>query len=131
MRQGCRGDGVPHSEPNVVKLAVGPCHAPLSVRLIKLYVGIDRRRSRSSDAIAACRMLAFIHVFSICVYVLSICIVAAILFVSVDEIEPNHRLALALQVPHRLCGRRGNRNKTDALTAVGLRGYGLIEFSTK
>jgi hypothetical protein len=35
-------------------------------------------------------MLAFIHVFSICV-------VAAILFVSVDEIEPNPRLALALK----------------------------------
>jgi hypothetical protein len=36
------------------------------------------------------RMLAFIHVFSICV-------VAAILFVSVDEIEPNRRYALALK----------------------------------
>ena len=35
-------------------------------------------------------MLAFIHVFSICV-------VAAILFVSVDEIEPNRHLALALK----------------------------------
>jgi len=40
--------------------------------------------------IATCRMLAFIHVFSVCV-------VAAILFVSVDEIEPNPRLALALK----------------------------------
>jgi hypothetical protein len=35
-------------------------------------------------------MLAFIHVFSICV-------VAAILFVSVDEIEPNRSLALAVK----------------------------------
>jgi hypothetical protein len=35
-------------------------------------------------------MLAFIHVFSICV-------VAAILFVSVDEIEPNRRVALTLK----------------------------------
>jgi hypothetical protein len=35
-------------------------------------------------------MLAFIHVFSICV-------VATMLFVSVDEIEPNPRLALALK----------------------------------
>jgi hypothetical protein len=35
-------------------------------------------------------MLALIHVFSICV-------VAAILFMSVDEIEPDHRLALALK----------------------------------
>jgi hypothetical protein len=35
-------------------------------------------------------LLAFIHVFSICV-------VAAILFVSVDEIEPNPRLALTLK----------------------------------
>jgi hypothetical protein len=35
-------------------------------------------------------MLAFIHVFSVCV-------VAAILFVSVDEIEPDRRLALALK----------------------------------
>ena len=42
-------------------------------------------------------MLAFIHVFSICVYVFSICVVAAILFVSVDEVEPNPRLALALK----------------------------------
>ena len=35
-------------------------------------------------------MLAVIHVFSICV-------VAAILFVSVDEIEPHRRFALALK----------------------------------
>jgi hypothetical protein len=35
-------------------------------------------------------MLAFIHV-------LSVCVVAAILFVSVDEIEPNPRLALAFK----------------------------------
>jgi hypothetical protein len=35
-------------------------------------------------------LLAFIHVFSICV-------VAAILFVSVDEIEPNRLLASVLK----------------------------------
>ena len=56
--------------------------------------------------IAACRMLAFIHVFSICV-------VGAILFVSVDEIQPNRRYASVL----RLCKRRSNRKKTDALAA--------------
>ena len=39
--------------------------------------------------LAACRMLAFIHVFSIC-------IVAAILFVAVDDLEPNRRYASAL-----------------------------------
>ena len=38
------GDGVPHGEPNVAKLAVRPCHAPLPVRLLKVYVGIDRRQ---------------------------------------------------------------------------------------
>ena len=36
-------------------------------------------------------MLAFIHVFSIC-------IVATILFVSVDAIEPNHRYASVLKL---------------------------------
>jgi hypothetical protein len=36
-------------------------------------------------------MLVFIHVFSICV-------VAAILFVSVDEIEPNRRYASVLKL---------------------------------
>ena len=45
VRQGCRGDGVPHGVPNVAKLAVGPCHTPLPVRLIKLYVSIRRRRA--------------------------------------------------------------------------------------
>jgi hypothetical protein len=35
-------------------------------------------------------LLAFIHVFSVCV-------VAAILYVSVDEIEPNRRYALVLK----------------------------------
>jgi predicted MarR family transcription regulator len=44
-------------------------------------------------------MLAFIHVFSICV-------VATILFVAVD---------LGPQVPHRLCERCGNRRKTAAI----------------
>jgi hypothetical protein len=44
VRQGVEGDGVPHGEPNVAKLAVRPCHAPLPVRLLKVYVGIDRRR---------------------------------------------------------------------------------------
>jgi hypothetical protein len=36
-------------------------------------------------------MLAFIHIFSVCV-------VAAILFVSVDEIEPNRRYASVLKL---------------------------------
>jgi hypothetical protein len=36
-------------------------------------------------------MLAFIHVFSIC-------IVATILFVSVEAIEPNHRYASVLKL---------------------------------
>jgi hypothetical protein len=36
------------------------------------------------------RMLAFIFVFSICV-------VAALLFVAADDIEPNRRLAMALK----------------------------------
>ena len=44
VRQGCRGDEVSHGEPNVAKLTVRPCHAPLPVRLLKVYVGIDRRR---------------------------------------------------------------------------------------
>jgi hypothetical protein len=57
-----------------------------------LTQGIRRYRSeaaRSSDAIAAWRML-FFHVFSICV-------VATILFVAVDDLEPNPRLALTLK----------------------------------
>ena len=35
-------------------------------------------------------MLAFIHIFSVCV-------VAAILFVAVDDLEPNRRYALVLK----------------------------------
>jgi hypothetical protein len=65
-----------------------------------LIPGIRRYRSeaaRSSDAIAACRMLAVLYVFSICVYVFSICVVATILFVAVDEIEPNRRYASVLK----------------------------------
>jgi hypothetical protein len=59
-------------------------------------------------------MLAFIHVFSICV-------VATILFVAVDDLEPNRRYALAFKFLPRLCECCGNRTKTDALTAVRLR----------
>jgi hypothetical protein len=58
-----------------------------------LTQAIRRYRSeagRSSDAIAACRMLAFIYVFSIWV-------VATTLFVAVNEIEPDRRLALAFK----------------------------------
>jgi hypothetical protein len=64
---------VPHSVPNVAKLAWDPSRAPLPVRLLKVYVGIDRR---AGSAIAACRMLAVI-------YVLRVCVVATILFVAV------------------------------------------------
>ena len=61
-----------------------------------------------------CPNAGFIHVFSICV-------VATILFVAVDDIEPNHRYALAFKFLPRLCECCGNRMKTDALTAVRLR----------
>jgi hypothetical protein len=70
VRQGCRGDGVPHSVPNVAKLAWDPSRAPLPVRLLKVYVGIDRR---AGSAIAACRMLAVIYVLRVCV-VATICL---------------------------------------------------------
>jgi hypothetical protein len=54
------------------------------------------RNSRPGDDVETprdgmSRMLVFIHVFSICV-------VAAILFVSVDEIEPNRRYASVLKL---------------------------------
>jgi hypothetical protein len=61
-----------------------------------------------------CPNAGFIHVFSICV-------VATILFVAVDDLEPNHRYALAFKFLPRLCECCGNRMKTDALTAVRLR----------
>jgi hypothetical protein len=59
-------------------------------------------------------MLAFIHVFSICV-------VAAILFVAVDDIEPNRRQALkflivfvsAVAIAGRLM-----RSSADGLSAL-------------
>jgi len=51
-------------------------------------------------------MLAFIHVFSICV-------VATILFVALDDLEPNRRYALAFKFLPRLCECYGNRTKTD------------------
>jgi hypothetical protein len=35
---------VPRGVPNIAKLAWVPSRAPLPVRLLKLYVGIDRRR---------------------------------------------------------------------------------------
>ena len=44
VRQGCGGDGVPRGVPNVAKLAWVPFRAPLPVRLLKVYVGIDRRQ---------------------------------------------------------------------------------------
>ena len=61
-----------------------------------------------------CPNAGFIHVFSICV-------VATILFVAVDDLEPNRRYALAFKFLPRLCECCGNRMKTDALTAVRLR----------
>jgi hypothetical protein len=64
---------VPRGVPNVAKLAWVRVCAPLPVRLLKVYVGIAGG-GPSSDAIAACRMLAFI------------------LFVAVND-EPNRRLA--------------------------------------
>ena len=48
-------------------------------------------------------MLAVIYVFGICVYVLGICVVATILFVAVDDLEPNRRYALAFKFLPRLC----------------------------
>ena len=61
-------------------------------------------------------MLAFIHVFSICV-------VAAILFVSVDEIEPNRRYALVLKflivfVSVAAVAGRLMRSSADGLSAL-------------
>jgi len=58
-----------------------------------LTQGIRRYRSEaahSSDPIAACKMLAFIYVFGICV-------VATILLVAVDDVEPNRRYASVLK----------------------------------
>jgi hypothetical protein len=58
-----------------------------------LTQGIRRYRSEAVPLFRCCRSvrtLAFIYVFGICV-------VATILFVSVDEIEPNPRLALTLK----------------------------------
>ena len=57
-----------------------------------------------------CPNAGFIHVFNICV-------VATILFVAVDDLEPDRRSALAFKFL-RLCECCGNRTKTDALTAV-------------
>jgi cytochrome bd-type quinol oxidase subunit 2 len=62
----------------------------VAIWIAKPLHGARSEAARSSDAITAWRMLAFIHV-------LSVCVVAAILFVSVDEIEPNPRLALAFK----------------------------------
>jgi hypothetical protein len=88
VRQGgVWGDGVPRSVPNIAKLAWVPSRAPLPVRLLKVYVGIGPlfRCYRSvSNAGFHSR--------------LQLCIVAAILFVSVDAIEPNHRYASVLKL---------------------------------
>ena len=46
---------------------------------------------------------------------------ATILFVAVDDLEPNRRYALAFKFLPRLYECCGNRTKTDALTAVRLR----------
>jgi hypothetical protein len=43
-------------------------------------------------------MLAVIYVFGICRLRLQLCIVATILFVSVDAIEPNRRYASVLKL---------------------------------
>jgi hypothetical protein len=53
------------------------------------------------------------------------------LFVAVNEIEPNPRLALALKFLIVFCERCGSRRKTDALTAVGLRRVCIDQFLTK
>jgi hypothetical protein len=45
---GVWGDGEPRGVPNLAKLASGPCRAPLPIRLLEVYVGIDRRRSATS-----------------------------------------------------------------------------------
>jgi hypothetical protein len=52
--------------------------------------GRVRRDALSIQLLIGEGLLAFIHVFSICV-------VGAILFVSVDEIEPDRRLVLVLK----------------------------------
>jgi hypothetical protein len=51
-------------------------------------------------------------------HVCSICVVATILFVAVDYLEPNRRYALAFKFLPRLFGAIARR---DALTAVRLR----------
>ena len=75
--------------------------------------GRVRRDALSIQLLIGEGLLAFIHVFSICV-------VATILFVAVDDLEPNRRYALAFKFLPRLCECCGNRMKTDALAAVRL-----------
>jgi hypothetical protein len=120
VRQGgVWGDGVPRSVPNVA--SVGPVSRAIASSLTQ---GIRRyRAARSSDAIAACRMLAFIHVFSICVYVFSVCVVATILFVAVDDLEPNRRYASVLKfltvfVSVAAIAGRLMRSSADGLSAL-------------
>jgi len=50
-------------------------------------------------------------------YVLGISVVAGILFVAVNEFEPDRRLALTLKFLHPRCECCSNRRKTDELTA--------------
>ena len=52
-------------------------------------------------------MLAFIYIFGICV-------VAAILFVAVDDLEPNRRYASVLKLLIVFVSVCGNRTKTRA-----------------
>jgi hypothetical protein len=51
------------------------------------------------------------------IYIFSISVAAAVLFVAVNEFEPDRFLRLGPQVRHRLCERGGSRGKTDALIA--------------
>jgi hypothetical protein len=98
VRQGgVWGDGVPRSVPNVAKVAWVPSRAPLPVRLLKVYVGIGPLfRCYRSVSNAGCH-LRLRHLHCICVYVFGICVVATILFVTVDDLEPNRRYASVLK----------------------------------
>jgi hypothetical protein len=114
---------VPRSVPNAAKLAWVPSRAPLPVRLLKLYEGIDQRVGPSSDAIAACPNAAFIYVFGICVYVFGISAVAAMLFAAVNAIEPDRRYAsvlklLIVSVSAAAIAGRLMRSSADGLSAL-------------
>ena len=66
---------------------MGPISRAIASSLTQGNVGIERPLS----AIAACRMLAVIYTSS------RICVVATILFVAVDDLEPNRRYASVLK----------------------------------